>query len=117
MGCCGKTTILRQMASGYKNLMFPAHSNIPAEEATRRIAVCKDCQDSTYLSKTEYAAWLVSNGMDILVHLEDLSRLPPLEKHPFTPGRSLFCRLCKCWIPAKARADGAACPKDQWPHR
>jgi len=29
-------------------------------------------------------------------------------------GRSLWCRLCKCYIPAKARVEDEKCPLDKW---
>lgn len=30
-------------------------------------------------------------------------------------GRNLFCSICACYIPAKARADENSCPKKKWP--
>jgi len=29
-------------------------------------------------------------------------------------GRSLWCSICKCFIPAKARVDAEQCPLGQW---
>jgi hypothetical protein len=29
-------------------------------------------------------------------------------------GRLLFCSICKCPIPAKARVKDEKCPKDKW---
>jgi hypothetical protein len=29
-------------------------------------------------------------------------------------GRSLWCRLCKCYIPAKARVEDEQCPLGKW---
>jgi hypothetical protein len=31
--------------------------------------------------------------------------------------RRLFCSICKCYIPAKARAKDAECPLDRWPDK
>lgn len=30
-------------------------------------------------------------------------------------GRKLFCSICKCLIPAKARVEENTCPKKLWP--
>lgn len=32
-------------------------------------------------------------------------------------GRSLWCSICKCFIPAKARVEAEECPKGLWPER
>ena len=29
-------------------------------------------------------------------------------------GKKLFCSICKCFIPAKARAEDNTCPKGKW---
>lgn len=29
-------------------------------------------------------------------------------------GRTLWCRVCKCFIPAKARVENEKCPKGFW---
>lgn len=29
-------------------------------------------------------------------------------------GRRLFCSICKCFIPAKARVENEKCPLDKW---
>jgi len=57
--------------------------------------------------------WLKTNGIEVFRHLDDLTVLPPLEKQPFEKGRSLFCTLCKCWIPAKVYAEESKCPKNK----
>ena len=30
-------------------------------------------------------------------------------------GRVLFCKICKCNVPAKARVKEETCPADRWP--
>lgn len=32
-------------------------------------------------------------------------------------GRSLWCSICKCRIPAKARVEAEDCPRGLWPAR
>lgn len=29
-------------------------------------------------------------------------------------GRSLWCKICKCYIPAKARVEEEKCPLNKW---
>jgi hypothetical protein len=29
-------------------------------------------------------------------------------------GRQIFCSICKCWIPAKARVEDEKCPEGRW---
>jgi hypothetical protein len=60
---------------------------------------------------------------------EGYGNLAKGEKYEFTGGRikvcrecdknywikrRLFCSICKCYIPAKARAKDAECPLDKW---
>ena len=77
-----------------------------------RIRTCRTCDSNTWLKKTEYAGWLLKNGIKVLTHLEDLTVLPDLPKG--TEGKNLYCRLCKCFIPAKARVENETCPLNKW---
>lgn len=38
-------------------------------------------------------------------------------KRGYWIGRALFCSLCKCFVPAKARAQGEKCPLGKWDNR
>ena len=29
-------------------------------------------------------------------------------------GKTLWCKICKCYVPAKARVEDEKCPKDFW---
>ena len=45
---------------------------------------------------------------------------PKAEKRAETCDKCEFktklntCSICKCYLPAKVRADGSNCPKDKW---
>jgi len=121
MGCCGKgkgvVSKVGSIISGYANKtasdIFFVRGEL-YEKAKDREAVCLGCEFNTWMKKADYLAWLKLNGIEILKNLDDLTVLPPLEKHDFEKGKSLFCRVCKCWIPAKAYAKDSKCPKDKW---
>ena len=65
-----------------------------------------------------------------LTHIaQGYSRLVRVKKYEFTDdrirvcrkcdqnywiGRALFCSICKCFVPAKARVEGAKCPLGKW---
>lgn len=60
----------------------------------------------------EYAAWLLVNRIKVLKNFTQLEKLPMLPK--LDTGKNIYCRICKCFIPGKARIDEEKCPKDKW---
>ena len=44
----------------------------------------------------------------------DLTALPPLEKKECRKSAGLYCRLCKCFLPAKACIEDMHCPQGKW---
>ena len=121
MGCCGgqsgKLAKAGSIVKGYTSYGLHKIFHVEGElykGAKKRQAICQSCEFQTWLKKAEYLKWLTANGIDIAKEFTDLTRLPMLDKHDFEPGRSLFCRLCKCWIPAKAYSKDEQCPKDKW---
>ncbi|HIJ67727.1 MAG TPA: hypothetical protein HPP51_05525 [Planctomycetes bacterium] len=117
MTCCGKAkSIIRQggrIAQGFTNLA--AGRKCPQTDA--RIRTCHKCDEQTWMSKKQYAGWLQSHGLVlVLKSLDDLTGLPKLPKQEQARGRrNLFCRICKCFIPAKARVQSEKCPLGKWP--
>lgn len=108
MGCCGK---IRNIATGYTNLALGKKYKF----TDNRIRICQKCEEQTWMSKTEYAAWLLSYGVDIIKNFSDLKKLPRLPKHKqIRNRRNIFCRICKCFIPAKARVEDEQCPLKKW---
>ncbi len=107
MGCCGK---LKQIVTGYSNLVRGKRFEFTNE----RIQTCQKCEKKTWLTKIQYGQWLAKNGIKVLRNLKDLDVLPELPKRDYEKGKGLYCRDCKCFIPAKARVEENTCPKDRW---
>lgn len=112
MGCCGETIKqVKNMAVGYSSLA----SDIKYDSTDLRISKCHSCDEQTWLSSSEYAAWLLRHGIKVLTNFSQLEKLPKLPKYEQGPGRrNLYCRICKCFVPAKARAEGAKCSLGKW---
>ena len=116
MSCCGKK--VKNIARGYTSL---AVEKVTGKEVLKyartgeRIAICRGCEFQTWMTKLEYAKWLVDHGIDVVEKFEDLTQLPMLPKYPLDKKRrNIYCRLCKCFIPAKARVEDERCPKNKW---
>lgn len=102
MGCCGSTIKkVRQIATGYVNLARGKKHEFTDD----RVRACQECDESTWLTKAEYGKWLVKHGVGILRNREDLAALPMLPKEENGRGKGLYCRICKCFVPAKAHVD------------
>ena len=116
MGCCGGTTKktvrqIKDIVTGYANLA----RNKKYEFTDDRVRDCQECDEQTWLTKTEYDAWLLRNGIKVLTNFTQLEKLPKLPKHEQSnKRRRLYCRLCKCFIPAKARVKDKICPLGKW---
>jgi hypothetical protein len=116
MACCTKT--IERIASGMflagidKLMRLPDAAN---GLANVRLVKCRRCKESTWLSINQYIWFLDINGItNVIKNLNDLSVLPPLPKQNYKPGAKLFCAVCKCWLPAKARVKDEKCPLNKW---
>jgi hypothetical protein len=98
VGCCGKAKKIinkgKNIAKGYTALA----TGKKYEFTDGRIRICRKCEDNTWMTRLEYAAWLLKNGIKVLTNFDDLTRLPKLPKQ--NTGKNIYCRLCKCDIPA-----------------
>ena len=112
MGCCGKTIEkVKNIAVGYANLA----RGVKYEFTDDRIRACWKCDYQTRMSRTEYTAWLVKHGIEVLKNYTQLEKIPMLPKQEQNKNRrNLYCRICKCFIPAKARVKEMNCPKNVW---
>ena len=107
MECCGGGGTAKkvgQIATGYINLA----RGVKYEFTDDRVRACQKCEDSTWLTKSQFGKWLVKNNVKVLRNWKDLSVLPKLPKEENGRGRGLYCRICKCYVPAKARVDWVA---------
>ena len=115
MSCCGKAKSVigkaKNIAVGYSRLATGKRY----EWTDDRIRVCQQCEKNTWMSRSEYAGWLFSHGIKVLTNLDDLSVLPMLPKYELGEGRRvLYCRICKCDVPAKARVEDEQCLMGKW---
>jgi len=112
MPCCGKKIQkLKNIAIGFANLA----AGKKYEFTDARIRTCRACDESTWLTAAEYYAWLKTRRFEMRKLGFDLEKLPPLPKYPQSKKRRrLYCRLCKCFIPAKARVAGESCRLGKW---
>ena len=110
MSCCGKTKLnkAKNITKGFTALVVGKKY----EFTDGRIRICRSCHYNTWLTKLEYSTWLAKHGIDVLTNIEDLTSLPMLPKK--TEAKNLYCRKCKCFIPAKARVKDEKCPLDKW---
>ena len=120
MGCCGGKgkiaavgRIIKGNATRSIHEMFFVDGEL-YKDAHKRMEICQTCEHHTWMTKADYVKWLAGNGIKVVKHLDELTALPPLKKQPFEKGRSLFCRLCKCWIPGKAYSKDSECPENKW---
>ncbi len=112
MGCCGKTIDkVSNIAVGYARYIGKKNYKFLA----MRISICSKCNEHTWMGRLEYLKWLKNNGIDILKNFTQLERLPKLPKYKQSKKHNkLFCRLCKCFIPGKARVEDMKCPLGKW---
>ena len=115
MSCCGKTKqVLAQgkaIVAGYANVV----RGKKYAGTDRRIRTCQKCDENTWMGKLEYSAWLLSHGIEVITNFTELEKLPKLPKYELSKGRrNLYCRLCKCFIPAKASDEKNECLLGRW---
>lgn len=112
IGCCGK---VKQIVKGTVGHVAETRLKIKTKKSPHteaRLQKCRACEFGTWMKIKEYAAWLLENGIKVLRNFSDLEKLPKLPKQ--NTGKNLYCRICKCYIPGKARIDDEKCPKGFW---
>ena len=111
MGCCGKKLVQIAKAKAM------SVAGIKYEQTDARVRTCQKCSDSTWMTWTEYWTWIDEHGgrLKYFKEINDLAAWEPLPDQENTRGRKLFCRICKCFMPDKARLKNETCPADRWP--
>ena len=108
MGCCRK---IKNIVIGYTTLAI----GVKHEFTDTRVGVCQECDYSTWMSMGEYEAWLARYSIEVLANFVQLEKLPMLPKQEKRRARrGIYCRICKCYIPAKARVAEEKCPRGKW---
>jgi hypothetical protein len=112
MGCCGKgITKIGHILKGTAKAL--AGDSI--ELSNRRLLVCEQCPEKTWLNAQEYIQWLLSHGIEVIRHFTELEKLPKLPKQNRDKShRHPFCRVCKCSLRAKTFVEEEACPLGKW---
>lgn len=109
MGCCGKN--IKNIAMGYTFLAV----GVKYEFTDSRVRICQQCDSNTWMSAVEYATWLVKHSIEVLANFDQLEKLPMLPKYEQSrTRRRLYCRQCKCFVPAKARVKEESCLAGNW---
>lgn len=118
MSCCGDLVAKPAgILAGYVMAGTDKLYQLPRPKydyADIRLATCRMCEDSTWLSFSDYFAFLRSHKIAFVKNLNDLSVLPKLDKKDHQKEKRLFCRICKCWLPAKSYIKDEKCPLNKW---
>jgi hypothetical protein len=112
MTCCGKSKQITGKAKNIVKGLTALARGKKYEFTDGRIRICRSCEFNTWLTKVEYSTWLLKHGIKVLTNFDDLTKLPMLPKK--TGAKTIYCRHCKCNIPAKARVKEMKCPLDKW---
>ncbi len=115
MSCCGKAKKAGNIIKGtvgHAVEQLTGYRGGQSPHTAARIRTCRACEKNTWLKKSQYLKWLLDNGIDVLKNFDQLEKLPPLPKQE--TGNNLYCTICKCFIPGKARIDDEKCPLDKW---
>jgi len=114
MSCCGT---ISNIIEGYVVYGLDKIFSMPAEKyefAHGRIRICHGCEKQTWLTGMEYLKWLKDNGVEFIKNLDQLEKLPELPGGERGPGKKLFCKVCKCFVPAAAYVPDKKCPLNKW---
>jgi hypothetical protein len=120
MSCCGETIKkLAGISVGYSAVWLDRLFHLPRPKyqyADVRLAICRMCEKSTWLTRQSYVNWIdVHSGKGKFVRdISNLESWPELPVGDQEPGAKLFCRICKCWLPAKAYIKDEKCPLNKW---
>ena len=120
MTCCGKAMKrAANIGQGYFWTTLESLFVLPknrCERASSRLDRCRRCEMGTWLTKREFGVWIqkevgVVKAATELHKTETGPLLPKLEQ---ASGRKLFCRICKCGLPAKSYVRDEQCPLGHW---
>jgi len=118
MSCCGETVkAIANIAAGNVGYWLESQFRLSigkCAETDTRTRICQACENNTWLTKGEYRAFIMPRITSVIKNIADLSVLPLLPKKDYERRCKLFCRVCKCFIPAKARIESEKCPLGKW---
>jgi hypothetical protein len=101
VSCCGKikkgVKVTRQIAEGYTKDVVSKMTGYKHPAWAQRVKKCHGCAEQT---------WLDTRLPNILKELP--------KQDPSPQNRHLFCRICRCYMPAKTKVKDAQCPLGLW---
>lgn len=106
-GCCDKA---KNIALGWKRYLAGEWNEI----AEKRMQICYRCDEITWLTKVDYAAWLAKKNIKVIKNFNQLEKLPKLIKKPQTSGTEPYCCICKCFLKAKVLVETEKCQLGKW---
>lgn len=81
----------------------------------RWLAACRQCEHRTWLSVADYKQWFVKYRKQVVANFCELEKLAMLPKYEQSETRTLLCcRLCKCFLLAKATLEETTCLIGKW---
>lgn len=119
MGCCGgKIKAVTGIVRGNVGHIADKFFKLPIKkcpDTDHRTRICQQCEKSTWMTFAEFLDWLKKHGIKkVIQHIDELETLPELPKQEYKKGTKLFCMICKCFIPAKARDKKNICELNKW---
>ena len=115
MTCCGKSKSVLEKSKNIVTGIIRHATGKKCPDTDARIRTCHTCDEQTWMSRKEYAEWLIKNGIKILENFTQLGKLPKLPKYDLARGRrNLYRRICKCFVPGKSRVESEKCPLGKW---
>jgi len=119
MSCCGKIVVLSNIAEGSLKTLASNMMILPKNKykfSDTRLDICRKCENHTWLTWYEYWQWVKEHGRieKFFRDIDNLIEWPLLPKNTYKKKTRLFCRICKCWLPARARLEGQECTLGLW---
>jgi hypothetical protein len=137
MGCCGKKLAdelpepepasrpksrvrkIKSIVAGNWNLALRQLKAVPDEKSKhyhQRLQTCRACDLHTWLTWAEFYRYVNDHGglMKFMKEIASLEQWPLLPKQEYESRRKLFCRVCKCFLMAKAAIEDEVCPFNKW---
>jgi hypothetical protein len=120
VGCCGKIAKVARIAEGNFLHLMNKMQMLPEKTcagSNARLDECRRCDNQTWLTWDEFWEWVDENGgkKKFFAEIDGLETWPLLPDNKYKPGLKLFCRICKCWLPAKSYVKEEMCPLAKWP--
>ena len=119
-GCGKKVKAVMNIVEGNVKLLEEKVRQMVGDETeyvpyvAQRLERCLGCGQLTWMTVGEYAGFLMANAVDVVKEFGELEKLPNMTRFEKHDGAGMYCRRCKCYLPAKARVKDMECPMGRW---